>query len=162
MTVIDVGDFGDDGGFVTNDGMDIKAMALEKQSAPLWRSPIVGGLVVAALIGVLAALAIASGWGREKSGEVVVHSDSMEALLAKKKMLLNDLDRLDRMNAQGQLDADQYLAQSRAIMERLERVDADILRLDPDYQPRMLACPSCGAPVELGQDRCAYCGHVLL
>jgi outer membrane protein assembly factor BamB len=162
VTGIDVGDFGAGGGFVTADGTDIKAMTVALKGAPIWRSPIVAGLMVAFLIGVLAILVMRLGWAEPQSGTVVVHSQSVEALLAKKKMLLNDLDRLERLNSSGRLDADQYLAQSRSILERLEQVEADILTVDPNYQPRVLRCPSCAAPVELGQDRCGYCGHVLL
>jgi uncharacterized protein with PIN domain len=62
----------------------------------------------------------------------------------------------------GEIGADIYLARSRQERERLAAVEAQILELEPGYQPEVIRCGACSAPLEVGLDRCPYCNHVLL
>ncbi len=161
-SAIDVGDFGKSGGFLTNDGSDLVAVEVESRTTPLWRSPIVIGLILAVIIAGVAVVISRSSLGSDEQQVLVIQDQSMEALLAKKQMLREELVLIDRMQQNDQLTSEAYLIRSKSILERLSAVEENILKLEPNYKPEVMHCPSCAAPLETGLDRCAYCGHVLL
>jgi uncharacterized protein with PIN domain len=87
---------------------------------------------------------------------------SLEALRARKTMLREVLQDVERMQREGEMSTEVYLARTRTLHEQLAAVDEDILAIQPDYKPETMQCPSCGAPLQVGLDRCPYCAHVLL
>ena len=87
---------------------------------------------------------------------------SLEALRARKKMLREVLADATRMQNDGEISPEVFLARSRSLRGHMATVDEKILTIQPDYKPESMKCPSCGAPLSIGEDRCPYCSHVLL
>jgi outer membrane protein assembly factor BamB len=160
-TTLDVGDFGKDGAFLVGSGKGVQALQVGYQASSWWSSPIVFGLVLAAIIAVVAVVLSRSRWATAKT-TYTVQEMSLEALRARKKMLREVLEETQRMKESGEITPDAYLVQSRGLREQMADVDAKILELQPDYKPEVIQCSSCAAPLEIGLDRCPYCGHVLL
>jgi outer membrane protein assembly factor BamB len=160
-TTLDVGDFGKDGAFLVGSGQGVQALQVGYQASSWWSSPILFGLVLAVIIAIVAVVLSRARWATAKT-TYTVQEMSLEALRARKKMLREVLEEADRMKASGEITPDAYLAQSRGLREQMAGVDAKILELQPDYKPEVMQCSSCAAPLEIGLDRCPYCGHVLL
>ena len=160
-STLDMGDFGKEGAFLVGSGQGVQALQLGTQEPSWWSSPLVFGLVLAVIIATVAVVLSRSRWATAKT-TYTVQEMSLEALKARKKMLREVLEETQRMKESGEITADVYLAQSRGLREQLAGVDAKILELQPDYKPEVIQCTSCGAPLEIGLDRCPYCGHVLL
>ncbi len=160
-STLDVGDFGKDGAFLVGSGEGVEALRVGYQESSLWSSPIVFGLVLAVVIAVVAVVLGRSRWATAKT-TYTVQEMSLETLRARKKMLREVLEEAGRMKASGEITPGAYQAQSRDLREQMADVDAKILELYPGYKPEVIQCSSCGAPLEIGLDRCPYCGHVLL
>jgi len=162
-TALDVGDFGKEESYVvgTRDGVAVYRIRVELP--PIWWSPLLFGLLFALLIAVGAVVLIRMDWTAPLPKTVYTVQDmSLQALRARKKMLREVLEDVKRMQHEGELDSEAYLARSRQIQEQIADVEAKILEINPDYKPELMRCPSCGAPLEIGMDRCPYCNHVLL
>ncbi len=162
-TALDVGDFGKEDGYVvgTNDGVAVYRIRVELP--PIWLSPLLFGGLVALLIAISALVLIRMDWTAPLPKTVYTVQDmSLQALRARKKMLREVLEDVKRMQHEGELDSEAYLTRTRQIREQIADVEAKILEINPDYKPELMRCPSCGAPLEIGMDRCPYCNHVLL
>jgi hypothetical protein len=158
---LDVGDFGKQEAFLVGSLQGLQAVQVRVKGPSWWSSPIVLGLVLALIIAAIAVVLSRSRWATAKA-TYTVQEMSLEALRARKKMLREVLEETQRMKEAGEITSDAYLAQSRGLREQLADVDASILQLQPGYKPEVIQCSSCGAPLEIGLDRCPYCGHVLL
>ncbi|RLC77606.1 MAG: hypothetical protein DRI61_11225 [Chloroflexi bacterium] len=160
VNVLDVGDFRKKGAYVAGYKDGVAVFKPVYIPPPWWYTPLLPGFLLAVVVGVLAVLATRL----QKAPKVTytIQEMSLEALKARKKMLREVLEDVKRMHQSGQLDLQAYLAQSRSLREQLAAVETQLLKLQPDYKPELLKCPSCGAPLEIGLDRCPYCGQVLL
>jgi outer membrane protein assembly factor BamB len=162
-TTMDVGDFGKHNAYLVGTGSAVMAVEVSYQSSPWWYSPITAGLLLALVI---AAVAVwLSRFERAPQAPKVVYSVqdmSLEALKARKTMLREVLQDVERMQRDGEISTEVYLARTRTLHEQLAAVDEGILAIQPDYKPDTMQCPSCGAPLQVGLDRCPYCAHVLL
>jgi outer membrane protein assembly factor BamB len=162
-TTMDVGDFGKRGTYLVGSVFGVTAVQVSFTSSPWWYSPITAGLLLAVVIA-----AIAVWFSRiEKPPEApkvtyTVQEMSLEALKARKKMLREVLEDIERMQDDGTISSEVYLARSRSTRAQMASIDEQILEIQPDYKPDTVKCPSCGAPVGIGADRCPYCSHVLL
>jgi outer membrane protein assembly factor BamB len=160
-STLDVGDFGKEEAFLVGTGQGVQALQVGYRASSWWSSPIVFGLVLAVIIAIVAVVLGRSRWATAKT-PYTVQEMSLEALRARKKMLREVLEEAGRMKASREITSGAYLAQSRELREQMADVDAKILELQPGYKPEVIKCSSCGAPLEIGLDRCPYCGHVLL
>lgn len=159
-SVVEVGDFGQQRGFVVGASGQVSAFQLARKSAAWWSSPLLPGFVLALILGALTVILTRFEW--EKKTVYSVQDASPEVLKAKKKMLREVLDDLEQVYRRGELSGPVYLERSREERERLVAVEEQILKLEPSYKPEVMRCPACAAPLELGLDRCPYCNHVLL
>ncbi len=160
-STLDVGDFGKEGAFLAGSSQGVQAIQVESKTPAWWSSPITVGLLLAVIIAAVAVVLSRTKWIEAKA-TYTVQDMSLEALKARKKMLREVLEEAGRMKEAGEITPDAYLTQSRGLREQLADIDASILELQPDYKPEVIQCSSCGAPLEIGLDRCPYCGHVLL
>ena len=160
-STLDVGDFGKEGAFVVGSMQEVAAIKVSRSASSWWATPLIPGFIVAVLIAIAALFLSRREWATART-TYTVQDMSLEALRSRKKMLREVLEEVERMKEGGELTPDVYLARSRQLREELASVDAKILEIQPDYKPDVIQCPSCGAPLEIGLDRCPYCGHVLL
>ena len=162
-TTMDVGDFGKRGTYLVGTVSGVTAVQVSYTASPWWYSPITAGLLLAGVIAVIAV------WFSriERAPEApkvtyTVQEMSLEALKARKKMLREVLEDTERMQNDGTISSEIYLARSRSTRVQMASIDEQILEIQPDYKPESVKCPSCGAPLDIGVDRCPYCSHVLL
>jgi outer membrane protein assembly factor BamB len=160
-STLDVGDFGKESTFLVGSRQGVQAIQVGQKMPPWWYSPIIVGLLLALIIAGVAIVLSRVEWTTPKA-TYTVQEMSLEALSARKRMLREVLEETQRMQHAGEISSEAYQAQSRALREQMADVDAKTLALEPDYKPEVVGCPSCGAPLEIGLDRCPYCGQVLL
>ncbi len=159
-SVLDGGVFGGTRGYLAGTGQGVSAFRVSYSPRPWWSSPISVGLVIALFLAALTVGLARVNW--EQRTVYTVQDKSLATLKAQKKMLREVIEDTEQVYRRGEIDADIYLARSRQERERLAAVEAQILELEPGYQPEVIRCGACSAPLEVGLDRCPYCNHVLL
>jgi len=87
---------------------------------------------------------------------------SRESLEAQRRMLKESIADVERLRKSGEVTGDSYLA-------RLKRLRADLAKNETAFKSQgypikveTIQCPNCGGTLELGMDKCEYCGQVLL
>ena len=161
-TTLDTGDFGKKGTYLVGLSEGVAAMRVERSKAMWCFSPIIGGLVISLIIAVTVVVLTRIDWGSRRPQKYVVQDLSPAALRARKRFLRESLQDLKRLQTAGRITPEAYLAQSRELREQLASIEEQLLKVQPDYKPELMRCPACGAPVDIGADRCPYCNHVLI
>lgn len=142
------------------DSRQLSAFELTTVSAPFWYSPVLGGL--------LACLVIAGGAyfvaGLKPAPDLQVSATEMsvEALRARRRMLHETIADLKKLQGQGEVAAPAYLARLKQLRQQLADVNASLIKLGEPVKVESVACPHCGGPLDLGTDRCDYCGQVVI
>ncbi|HUM27990.1 MAG TPA: hypothetical protein PKN81_17250, partial [Anaerolineales bacterium] len=79
-----------------------------------------------------------------------------------RRMLKESIADVERLRKAGEVTGDAYLA-------RLKRLRSDLAENETAYKTagytikvETFQCPHCGGTLELGMDKCEYCGHVIL
>jgi hypothetical protein len=77
-------------------------------------------------------------------------------------MLKESIADVERLRKSGEVTGDAYLA-------RLKRLRSDLADNEAAYKTagfpvkvETFQCPNCGGTLELGMDKCEYCGQVIL
>ena len=151
---------GDDEGFLVADSRQLTYFRTQVQTPPMVYSPILAAVAASAVIGILALL-----FGRLKPPPVVqVDSQlmSVEAQKARKRMLYESINDVKQMQRDGAVDANAYLARMRQLRGELAEVNQALLELGEPIRPETFSCPHCQGTLELGTDRCEYCGQVVI
>jgi outer membrane protein assembly factor BamB len=161
VSTMDVGDLGKEQSFVAGTTEGLTTTQVSAQPPKWYASPLLIGIVLALVIAV-AALLLSRAQLTEKPLIYSVVDDSPETLQAQKRMLREEIDDLEKMKTAGELAPENYAESKRFARERLADVEARLQKVQPDYKPQVVSCPSCGGPVEISMDRCEYCGHVLM
>jgi outer membrane protein assembly factor BamB len=130
----------------------------ESTSFKYWA--LIGGLL-ACLVIAGAAIAIIS---IKPAPTVQLSADQMtvEALKARRIMLHESLNDLKKMNENGQVPAEAYLERLKDLRGQLAEVDEKMLSLGLPIKAETILCPNCGGRLELGTDRCEYCGQTII
>jgi hypothetical protein len=91
-----------------------------------------------------------------------IQNKSRESLEAERRMLKESIADVERLRKSGEVTGDAYLA-------RLKRLRGDLADNEAAYKSAGFAvkvetfqCPNCGGTLELGMDKCEYCGQVIL
>ncbi len=141
-------------------GSQVLVLQLEMVKAPFWYNPLVAGFI--------ACLAIAAGaWAITSISpapklQYSAEDMTIEGLRAKRKMYLESLHELKQAHQTGEIPAEAYLARSRELREQVAQAEAEMIRLGAAIKPEMMKCPNCGGSIELGSDRCEYCGQTVI
>lgn len=161
ITRIDVGRLGNERFVIVADGNEVQVNRVSFSSIPGFQySPLIVGLLVSAVILVIAA--ILASIPRKPEMKVVFQNTSRESLEAHRRMLKESIADVERLRKSGEVVGDAYLA-------RLKRLRADLAENEAAFKAQgypikveTIQCPNCGGTLELGMDRCEYCGQVLL
>jgi hypothetical protein len=123
-------------------------------------SPILVGLIVSAAI--LAVAWIVGTMPARPEMKVNIQDRSRESLAAERRMLKESIADVERLRKSGEVTGDAYLA-------RLKRLRADLAGNETTFREQgfpikveTIQCPNCGGTLDLGVDKCDYCGHVIL
>ncbi|HLO28975.1 MAG TPA: WD40 repeat domain-containing protein [Anaerolineales bacterium] len=161
ITRIDVGKLGTERYVVIADGSEVQAEKVNFNSIPGFQyTPLVAGVIVSAIILVIAG--ILASIPPKPEMKVAFQNTSRESLEAQRRMLKESIADVERLRKSGEVTGDAYLA-------RLKRLRADLAENEAAFKTQgypikveTIQCPNCGGTLELGMDKCEYCGQVLL
>jgi outer membrane protein assembly factor BamB len=146
--------------FIVADAAQMRTLTPAKQTAPFWYSPLLAGLLACVVIAV-AAFVI----GSIKPApplQISAEQMSVEAQKARRIMLHESIDDLKRMKGTGEIPPDAYLARMKDLRAQLADAEANLIKLGVPLQAETVKCPNCGGTLQLGTDRCEYCGQVVI
>lgn len=158
---IDVGKLGNERYVVVADLREIQVNKVNFSSIPGFQfTPLLVGVIVSAVILVIAA--ILASIPPKPEMKVAFQDTSLESLNAQRRMLKESIADVERLRKSGEVTGDAYLA-------RLKRLRADLADNETAFKKQgynikveTVQCPNCGGTLELGMDKCEYCGQVLL
>jgi hypothetical protein len=161
ITRIDVGKLGNQRYVIVADGSEVQADQISFSSIPGFQyTPLIVGLILSAIILVVAA--ILASIPKKPEMKVSFQNTSRESLEAQRRMLKESIADVERLRQSGEVVGDAYLA-------RLKRLRADLAENEAAFKAQgypikveTIQCPNCGGTLELGMDKCEYCGQVLL
>ncbi len=158
---IDIGKLGKERYVVIADGGKVDVEKVNFSSIPGFRyTPLIVGVVVSAIILVIAG--ILASIPKKPEMKVSFQNTSRESLEAQRRMLKESIADVERLRQSGEVTGEAYLA-------RLKRLRADLAENEAAFKTQgypikveTIQCPNCGGTLELGMDKCEYCGQVLL
>ncbi len=161
ITRIDVGKLNGERSVVIADGSTVDVDKVSFNSIPGFQyTPLVVGVIVSAVILVIAAILVSI--PRKPELKVSFQDKSRESLEAERRMLKESIADVERLRKSGEVTGDAYLA-------RLKRLRGDLAENEVAFKTagfpikvETIQCPNCGGTLELGMDKCEYCGQVLL
>ena len=161
ITRIDEGRLGSQRVVAVSSGTQLEVQEVAHSEIPGFQfTPILVGLIVSAAI-------IAVAWflatmPEKPEMKVSIQDKSRESLEAGRRMLKESIADVERLRKSGEVTGDAYLA-------RLKRLRADLAENETAFKEQgfpirveTIQCPNCGGTLELGVDKCDYCGHVIL
>lgn len=160
ITRLDTGKLTDEDQIAVAAGIEVTLLKRELTKAPFWYNTLVAGFI--------ACLAIAAGaWAITNIApapklQYSAEDMTIEGLRAKRKMYLESLHELKQAHQAGQVPAESYLARSKELREQVALAEAEMMKLGASIKPEMMKCPNCGGSIELGSDKCEYCGQTVI
>jgi hypothetical protein len=160
ITRLDTGKLTDEDQFAVAAGREVSLLQMELTKAPFWYNTLVAGLI--------ACLAIAAGaWALTNIAlapklQYSAEDMTIEGLRAKRKMYLESLHELRKAHQAGEIPAESYLARSKELRGQVAQAEAEMMKLGASIKPEMMKCPNCGGSIELGSDKCEYCGQTVI
>ena len=161
ITRIDVGRLNGERYVVIADNSTVDVNRVNFNSIPGFQyMPLVVGVIVSAVILIIAA--ILASIPQRPELKVSFKDKSRESLEAERRMLKESIADVERLRKSGEVTGNAYLA-------RLKRLRGDLAENETAYKiagfpikVETIQCPNCGGTLELGMDKCEYCGQVLL
>lgn len=161
ITRIDVGKLNGERSVVIADGSKVDVDKLNFSSIPGFQyTPLVVGVIISAVILIIAAILVSI--PKRPELKVSFQDKSRESLEAERRMLKESIADVERLRKAGEVTGDAYLA-------RLKRLRGDLAENETAFKTagfpikvETIQCPNCGGTLELGMDKCEYCGQVLL
>ena len=161
ITRIDVGKLNGERYVVIADGAKVDVDKVNFSSIPGFQyTPLVVGIIVSAVILIIAA--ILASIPKKPELKISFQDKSRESLEAERRMLKESIADVERLRKSGEVTGDAYLA-------RLKRLRGDLAENETAFKTagfpikvETIQCPNCGGTLELGMDKCEYCGQVLL
>ncbi len=152
--------WGGEGALLVADATRVQLLEVTATAPPIWYTPLLAGLVASLIIGLVAVLIPTP---RPAPTLHVSASDmSVAAQKARRRVLYESLEELNRMRDNNQVPENAYLGRKKALLGQLSQVTAALIALGEPLQVETFACPHCGGTLELGTDRCEYCGQVTI
>lgn len=161
ITRIDIGKLGGERYVVIADYNQVEVVKVNFSSIPGFKFvPLLVGLIVSAVMLVIAA--ILASIPPKPELKVSFQDKSRESLEAERRMLKESIADVERLRKSGEMTGEAYLA-------RLKRLRADLAENETAFKTagfqirvETFKCPNCGGTLELGMDKCEYCGQVTL
>ena len=146
--------------FLVADASQLRALLPSKQTAPFWYSPILAGLLACVVIAGVAFFVASI--KPAPTLQISAEQMTVEAQKARRIMLHESIDDLKRMKGTGEIPPDAYLARMKDLRAQLADAEANLIKLGVPLQAETIKCPNCGGMLQLGTDRCEYCGQVVI
>lgn len=161
ITRIDEGRLGSQRVVAISSGNQLEVQEVAHNEIPGFQfTPILVGMIVSAAM--LAVAWFLATMPKKPEMKVSIQDKSRESLEAERRMLKESIADVERLRKSGEVTGDAYLA-------RLKRLRADLAENEAAFKTQgfpikveTIQCPNCGGTLELGVDKCDYCGHVIL
>lgn len=158
---VDIGKLGTERYVVIADLNEIQVNKVNSSSIPGFQyTPLIVGLIVSAVILVVAG--ILASIPKKPEMKVSFQDTSMESLNAQRRMLKESIADVERLRKSGEVTGDAYLARLKRLRSDLADNEAAFKKQGYSVKVETIQCPNCGGTLELGMDKCEYCGQVLL
>ena len=158
---IDIGKLGSEKYVVIADLGEIQVNKVNFSSLPGFQyTPLIVGVIVSAVILVIAA--ILASIPKKPEMKVSFQDTSRESLDAQRRMLKESIADVERLRKDGEVTGDAYLARLKRLRADLADNEAAFKKQGYPIKVETIQCPNCGGTLELGMDKCEYCGQVLL
>jgi len=158
---VDVGKLGTERYVVVADLSEVQVNKVNFSSIPGFQyTPLVVGVIVSAVILVIAA--ILASIPKKPEMKVSFQDTSRESLDAQRRMLKESIADVERLRKSGEVTGDAYLARLKRLRSDLADNEAAFKKQGYSIKVETIQCPNCGGTLELGMDKCEYCGQVLL
>ncbi len=161
ITRIDVGKLGGQRYVVIADGSEVQVDKVNFSSIPGFQyTPLIVGVIISGIILVIAA--ILASIPKKPEMKVSFQNTSRESLEAQRRMLKESIADVERLRKSGEVTGDAYLARLKRLRSDLADNEAAFKAQGYPIKVETIQCPNCGGTLELGMDKCEYCGQVLL
>ncbi len=161
ITRIDIGKLGSERYVVIADYDQVTTNKVTFSSIPGFQyTPLVVGVIVSAVILVIAA--ILASIPPKPEMKLSLQDKSRESLEAERRMLKEHIADVERLRKAGEMSSDAYLARLKRLRGDLAENEAAFKTAGFQIKTETFACPNCGGTLELGMDKCEYCGQVIL
>ena len=161
ITRIDVGKLNGERYVAIADYSQVTVNTVQLNSLPGFQyTPLLVGLIVSAVILVIAGI-IASLPPKPET-KVTFADTSRESLEAQRRMLKESIADVERLRQSGEMSGEAYLARLKRLRADLADNEAAFKKAGHAVQVETFQCPHCGGTLQLGMDKCEYCGQVLL
>lgn len=161
ITRIDIGKLGNERYVVIADYNEVQTNKVEFTSIPGFQfTPLLVGLIVSAVILVIAA--ILASIPPKPEMKLSLQDKSRESLDAERRMLKEHIADVERLRKAGEMSGDAYLARLKRLRGDLAENEAAFKAAGFQVKAETFSCPNCGGTLELGMDKCEYCGQVIL
>ena len=161
ITRIDVGKLNGERYVVVADGATVNVNKVNFSSIPGFQyTPLIVGVIISAVILLIAAILASIPMKPEL--KVSFQDKSKESLAAERRMLKESIADVERLRKSGEVTGDAYLARLKRLRGDLAENEAAFKTAGFPIKVETIQCPNCGGTLELGMDKCEYCGQVLL
>jgi outer membrane protein assembly factor BamB len=157
---IDAEKLGDGRKVVIADADDVKVLAIEKEGAPFFYSPLIVGVILSAAV--LAAAWFIASIPEKPAEKIAIEDQSAEGLLAQRRMLHEDIADVERMKQAGEMPPETYMARLKELRAELADNEAALKKAGVKIEAETMKCPNCGGTLPLGIDKCDYCGQIVI
>jgi len=161
ITRIDIGKLGNERYVVVADYSRVETNKVNFSSIPGFQfTPLIVGLVVSAVILVIAG--ILASIPPKPEMKLSLQDKSRESLEAERRMLKEHIADVERLRKAGEMSNEAYLSRLKRLRGDLAENETAFKTAGFQVKTETFACPNCGGTLELGMDKCEYCGQVIL
>src|SRR5581483_3860858 len=161
ITRIDIGKFNGARQVVIADGSSVEVNTVNFSSLPGFQyTPLIVGVIISAVILLIAA--ILASIPPKPAMKVSFQDKSRESLEAERRMLKENIADVERLRQAGEVTGDAYLARLKSLRADLAENEAAFKAQGFPITVETFKCPNCGGTLQLGMDKCEYCGQVIL
>jgi hypothetical protein len=161
ITRVDIGKLGNERYVVVADYNEVQTQKVTLSAIPGFTyTPLIVGIIVSAVILVIAG--ILASIPPKPEMKVSFQDKSKESLDAQRRMLKEHIADVERLRKSGEMAGDAYLARLKRLRGDLAENEAAFKAAGYNIKAETFNCPNCGGTLELGMDKCEYCGQVIL
>ena len=157
---IDAEKLGDSRYVAVADGREVRVLAVEKESAPIFYSPLIVGVILSAAVLIVAWVIMQL--PQKPAQRLALEDQSAEGLQSQRRMLYENIADVERMKQSGEMPPDAYEARLRELRAELSANEAALKKAGVKIEAVTFKCPNCGGALPLGVDKCSYCGQVVI
>lgn len=158
---LEEGRLGSNTGIIVSDGREIAFYTFASQAAPFWYTPIVAGILACLIIAGLAYY-LMNNLKPAPTLQVSAQKMSVAAQKAQRRMVQESINDLKQMHDQGTVSSEAYLARMKTLRAQLAQTNEALMEMGEPIRAETIICPHCNGTLDLGTDRCDYCGQIVI